>query len=158
MPVTKTTYQRLLLAAMLAAPLAASGAGEALHIIDPYVRAVPASQEQTAAYMTLRNTGPKTVTLTQAASPAARAVELHTVMEEGGVKKMRPVAKIDVPAGGETQLKPGGLHIMLIGLKQPLAEGAKVALTLTFADGSRRELTAPVKAIGSTMPTMRHGH
>lgn len=155
---TSTTRQRLVLAAVLAAPLAASGAGEALHIVDPYVRAVPASQEQTAAYMTLRNNGATTVTLVQAASPAARAVELHTVVDEGGVKKMRPVAKIDVPAGGETRLQPGGLHIMLIGLKQPLAEGANVALTLGFADGSRRELTAPVKAVGSTMPTMRHGH
>lgn len=155
---TKTTYQRLLLAAMLTAPLLAIGAGEALHIVDPYVRAVPASQEQTAAYMLLRNSGAKTVTLVQAASPAARAVELHTVVDEGGVKKMRPVAKIDVPAGGETRLQPGGLHIMLIGLKRPLAEGSNVALTLTFADGSRRELTAPVKAIDSTMPAMHHGH
>lgn len=155
---TSTTRHRLVLAAVLAAPLAASGAGEALHIIDPYVRAVPASQEQTAAYMTLRNNGATTVTLVQAASPAARAVELHTVMDEGGVKKMRPVAKIDVPAGGETQLKPGGLHIMLIGLKRPLTEGASVPLTLTFADGTRREIRAPVRVIGAAAPAQHHGH
>ncbi len=148
----------LLVAVLLPAPLPAAGAGETLHIIDPHVRAVPAGQAQTAAYMTLRNSSAKTATLVQASSPAARAVELHTVVDEGGVKKMRPVAKIDVPAGGETPLKPGGLHIMLIGLKEPLKEGASIALTLTFADGTRREVSAPVKAIGATVPTMHHGH
>jgi copper(I)-binding protein len=150
------TNRRLLLAALLIAPLSLAGANEALQVLDPYVRAVPAGQDQTAAYMTLRNGGQKSVALTQAASPAARAVELHTVVDEGGLKKMRPVPQIEIPAGGEVQLRPGGLHIMLIGLKEPLKEGARVAITLTFQDGSRREVSAPVRAIGSTLP-MHHG-
>jgi copper(I)-binding protein len=155
---TRTKRHSLLLAAALFAPLSSAGASEALHILDPYVRAVPAGLDQTAAYLTLRNGGQKNLTLTQAASPAARAIELHTVVDEGGLKKMRPVPKIDIPAGGEVRLQPGGLHIMLIGLRAPLTEGASVALTLTFQDGSRREVSAPVRAIGSTLPMMHHGH
>jgi copper(I)-binding protein len=153
-----TRTNRLLLAAALTASLSSASASEALDILDPYVRAVPAGQDQTAAYMTLRNGGQKNLALTQAASPAARAVELHTVVDEGGLKKMRPVPKIDIKAGAETRLQPGGLHIMLIGLKEPLKEGANVALTLTFDDGRRQDVRAPVRAVEATVPTMHHPH
>jgi copper(I)-binding protein len=150
--------RRLLLAALLVAPFSLAGASEALHVLDPYVRAVPAGQDQTAAYMTLRNTGRADLALVAAASPAARVVELHTVVDEGGMKKMRPVPKIDIKAGAETRLQPGGLHIMLIGLKEPLKEGAHVRLTLTFQDGSRHEVSAPVRDIGAMLHRMPHGH
>jgi hypothetical protein len=155
---TRTRRHPALLAAALVASLSSAGASETLQVVDPYVRAVPAGQNQTAAYMTLRNSGQKNLALTQAASPAARAVELHTVVDEGGLKKMRPVPKIDIPAGGETRLQPGGLHIMLIGLKEPLKEGANVALTLTFDDGRRQDVRAPIRAVEATVPTMHHAH
>jgi hypothetical protein len=73
------------------------------------------------------------------------------------MKKMRPVPRIEVKAGGETKLEPGGLHIMLIGLEQPLKEGASVALTLSFEDGSTKDVTAPVRAIAPSA-SMSHGH
>lgn len=148
---TKNRLPSLLLAAALMAPLYTAGAGETLLIADPYVRTVPAGQDQTAAYLTLRNTGNRDLALTKAASPAARVVELHTVVDEGGMKKMRPVPKIVVKAGGETRLQPGGLHIMLIGMKLPLKEGTNVTLTLEFDDGSTRRLTAPVRAAAEGM-------
>lgn len=146
----------LLLAAALAAPLAA-GANEALQILDPYVRAVPAGQDQTAVYLVLRNTGPRDLALIGAASPAARAVELHTVVAEGGMMKMRPVPRIGIKAGAETRLQPGGLHIMLIGMKTQLKEGDKVALTLSFEDGGSRPVSAPVRSARAGTP-VEHPH
>lgn len=150
----------LFLATILAAPLHAAAAGAMVQVADPYVRAVPAGQDQTAAYLTLRNTGKQDVALVKAESPAARAVELHTVISEGGMMKMRPVRKMEVKAGGETKLQPGGLHIMLIGMTEPLKEGASVSLTLGFDDGSKLNITAPVRAAagGTGMPQHNHMH
>jgi hypothetical protein len=135
----------------------AAGAADAVHTMEPSVRMVPPGQDQTGAYVTLHNADKRDHALVGAASPAARVTELHTVIDEGGMKKMRPVPKIDIPAGGQTKLQPGGLHIMLIGLKQPLAEGANVPITLTFEDGSSRQINAPVRAIG-VPGMMPHGH
>lgn len=145
-------------AALTAAPtLWAAGAAGAIHAMEPSVRMAPPGQDQTGAYVTLHNADQRDHALVKAASPAARATELHTVVDEGGIKKMRPVPKIDIAAGGQTRLQPGGLHIMLIGLKQPLAEGTNVSITLTFEDGSSKDISAPVRAI--TAPaTMPHRH
>lgn len=139
-----------------AAPaLAGSAAGE-IAVTDAYVRLVPHGQEQTAAYFTLRSGGKAGHALVKAASPVARAVELHTVVHEGGMMKMRPVPRIEVKAGGETKLQPGGLHVMLIGLTRPLPEGADVALTLTFEDGSTKQIAAPVRPAAGSMSHPHH--
>lgn len=148
----------LVLAATLAAPLHATAAGATVQVADPYVRAVPAGQDQTAAYMILRNTGKQDAALVKAESPAARAVELHTVISEGGMMKMRPVPKMEVKAGGEARLQPGGFHIMLIGMKEPLKEGASVSLTLNFDDGSKLSVTTPVRAAAGGMGMPPHNH
>jgi len=143
---------------LAAAPaLWAAGAADHIQTTDPSVRVVPTGQDQTAAYLTLRNNDKQDHSVVKAASPAARVTELHTVVDEGGMKKMRPVPKMDIKAGSETKLQPGGLHIMLIGLKQPLREGTHVTITLTFEDGSSRNISAPVRAI--TAPSaMKPGH
>jgi copper(I)-binding protein len=65
-------------------------------------------------------------------TPVAERLELHTMTMEGDVMKMRQIERIDLPAGQRVELKPGGLHVMFIGLKQPLAVGAKVPVTLKF--------------------------
>ncbi|HJW82501.1 MAG TPA: copper chaperone PCu(A)C [Acidiferrobacterales bacterium] len=137
----------------------AAGAADHIHVVDPYVRVSPPGVDRTSAYLILHNTGKTDHALVKAASPAARVTELHTVMNEGGVMKMRPVEKIALKAGGETRLQPGGLHIMLIGLKQPLTEGGKVALTLSFDDGSQKSVQAPVKPVMPGMDMkMDHHH
>ncbi len=123
----------------------------AISIDDPQVRLVPPSTENTAVFMRIRNRGDKDVNLLRAESPAAKTAELHTVIEEGGMKKMRPVANIPIKAKGETALKPGDYHVMLIGLTKPLQEGDEVALTLKFDDGSSQSVVAPVRRIHVTM-------
>jgi copper(I)-binding protein len=154
--------KRFLLTAVFAAPVfavpvfatlwaGAALADGAISIGDPHVRLVPPTAENTGVFMVIRNQGDKDVRLIGAASPAAKSVELHTVIEEGGMKKMRPVPSIAVKAWGETVLKPGDYHVMLIGLNRPLNEGDEVPITLTFDDGSSQSLQAPVRRIHMTM-------
>jgi copper(I)-binding protein len=120
-------------------------------VVDPHVRLVPPSAENTAVFMTLQNHGEQERKLVKAESPAAKVVELHTVIREGDVMKMRPVPDIPVKSHGETVLKPGSYHVMLIGLVKPLNEGDTVPLTLSFDDGSKQELKPPVRVIQPAM-------
>jgi len=113
------------------------------------VRGTVAGQRATGAFMKL--TPGADQKLVAAASPVAKIVEIHEMAMDGGVMKMRAVAKLDLPAGKATELKPGGYHVMLMALEKPLNEGETVPITLTFEDaaGKRQslEIKAPVKAL-----------
>lgn len=98
-----------------------------------------------AAYMTIRNSGAAADRLLKVEGDVAKSIELHTVTDNGGVMQMRPVANIDIPAGGETQLKPGGLHVMMIGLQRQLKPGDKVDLKLTFEKAGPVSVQAEVR-------------
>ncbi|SCZ59353.1 copper chaperone PCu(A)C [Thiohalomonas denitrificans] len=128
-----------------------TNSADAVMVEDPYVRAVPAGQPNSAAFMTLANHSDEDVAIINGSSPVANVVELHTHVHEGGMMKMRQIDKIDVDANGSTELKPGGLHVMLIGLKQELHEGDHVSVTLEFNDGSSKTIDAPVKNVMSGM-------
>lgn len=119
----------------------------AVTVDDAYARAVPPGQANSAVFMTLTNGSDQARALTQAASPVAENVELHTHTEEGGMMRMRRVERIDIPAGDSVALKPGGHHIMLIGLKGDLEPGGTVELTLTFDDGSDIQVQAPIRKV-----------
>jgi copper(I)-binding protein len=98
-----------------------------------------------AVYVTLRNTGPDPDALVGAASDTAETVELHETIRDGDVMRMRPVVKMEVPAGGTLVMKPGGLHVMLINLKRDLTPGERVHVTLSFERGAPVSLEAPVR-------------
>jgi copper(I)-binding protein len=98
-----------------------------------------------AIYVTLSNSGSQPDALVSASTDVAQKTELHETTRDGGVMKMRPVKEIPVPAGGKTELKPGGYHIMLMGLKHDLKPGEKVAVTLKFEHGGEAQVEAPVK-------------
>ncbi|MCG7920662.1 MAG: copper chaperone PCu(A)C [Candidatus Thiodiazotropha lotti] len=132
-------------------------AGSAVMADDPYVRAVPPGQPNSASFMTLHNMGKKDLALVSASSSAAEVVELHTHTMEDGMMRMRKVEKIDLPAEQKISLKPGGLHVMLIGLKQKLVPGEKIGLTLSFDDGSELKLDAPVRKLRMKMKQSDHG-
>lgn len=146
------TCTLLAVAALLMAPAFAQTTAQSLTVTGAYVRAPAPSAPSTGAFMAIRNNGTSDRHVVKAHSAAARVVELHTHLNEGGVLKMRPVADIAVKAGGETILKPGGLHVMLIGLVRPLAEGDVVPITLDFDNGSSVNIEAPVKKLQMTMP------
>jgi copper(I)-binding protein len=103
-----------------------------------------------AAYMTIANAGGVGVRLIGASSPVAEVVEIHEMQMDGDVMRMRPVENgIDVLAGNVAVLEPGGLHIMLMNLLEPLMAGQAVPLTLTFAtldnDGNPTDQTMTVE-------------
>lgn len=119
-------------------------------------RATPPGARNGAVFMTLENRGPVTA-LIGVSSPAAETVELHTHVHEGEVMRMRRVESVPLPPG-PTRFAPGGLHVMLIGLRAPLAAGDPLALTLRFAGGHRDELQVPIVAVEpSSAPASRPG-
>lgn len=118
-----------------------------VQVKDPYARAVPPGQPNSAAFLTLSNTSAEPKALVAAASPVAATVELHSHIHEDGMMRMRRVERIDIPAGGSVSLEPGGLHLMLIGLKGNLTPGDQVDLTLSFDDGSQSRVLIPVHKI-----------
>ena len=141
---------------LMSTAVAADGAGD-VSATDLRARAVPEGQKNSAAFMTLSNSGSGDHAVVAAQSPVANIVELHTHIDEGGMMKMRRIDKIEVGAGSDTILQPGGLHVMLIGLKQQLNDGDDVPVTLEFEDGSRLELVVPAKKMQMKM-MKEHSH
>ena len=123
-------------------------------IHDPYVRAMPPGQPNSGAFMTFKNSDNSAHAVVDASSPVSNVVELHTHIHENGMMMMRRIEKIDIPANGETVLMPGGLHVMLIGLKHDLKVGQNIPVTLTFEDGSEKLFEAPVRKIMMNMKPM----
>jgi copper(I)-binding protein len=99
-----------------------------------------------AIYMVIHNDGPLADRLIGAVTDVTRTVELHQTKLEGGMAQMMPVAGIDVPAKGMVELKPGGLHVMLIGLKRDLKAGDRFPVTLKFQKSGEVKLTVGVRA------------
>lgn len=150
-------FAACVLATLISTTALAGSAADGVAANDPYVRMVPPGMSVSGAFMILKNTSSKDHKLLKVDSQIAQAVELHTHTNDGGVMRMRQVKEIAIKSKGETALKPGGLHVMLIGLKQDLHEGDNVALTLSFEDGSSKKIIAPVRKIQAEMP-MQHNH
>jgi copper(I)-binding protein len=131
----------VLAGACASAPSASSGAG--ITASDVWARA--AATGNSAAYMILRNNGAAADRLIKAESDVAGTVELHKTTMEGGMMKMAPVDGIEIPAQGQAELKPGGLHVMLIGLKRELKAGEKFKLKLHFEKAGVQESEAEVR-------------
>jgi len=132
------------LAALVALPAVAQ-----VTVADPWVRGTVAGQKATGAFMRL--TSPTDASLVGAASPVAKIVEIHEMKQEGGMMKMSAVDRVELPANKTVALGPGGYHVMLMDLAQPLREGDTVPLTLTFEDKAGKkqsvEVKAPVRAL-----------
>jgi hypothetical protein len=135
-----------------ATPAFAAGMADQISVADPRVRLAPPGARVTGAYMTFRNASDKTVRVVSADSAVAKITELHNHINDGGVMRMRQVKEIAVPAKGEVLLKPGSYHVMLIDMKVQLREGDSVAITLGFADGSKKTVEAPVKMPTADLP------
>ena len=127
-----------------------------------WARPTAASVANGAAYLTIKNTGKADDTLTGAETSAAAKAELHESSMEGNVMKMRPLGDVTVPAGGSAEFKPGGKHIMLLGLKAPLMAGQSFTLTLHFKSAGAETVKvdvvekAPAESMGGMggMPGM----
>lgn len=143
-----------ILATLLALGLAGNAVAEVM-VKDPYVRAMAPGQKMTAAYMHLTASSDRTIVA--AYSDIAETVELHTGYVEDGVMRMRQLDNgIELPAGEMVMLKPGGLHVMFIGVSKAVSEGDEVVLTLEFANGEQQTITAPVKSVMNNMDHSGH--
>jgi copper(I)-binding protein len=145
----------LALTAFLLVSCARGGGSDVPEILveGGWARAMPLLEEggagtNSAIYLLLRNDGDEPDQLTGAATDAAGAVEIHESLMVDDVMRMRRVDGVEVPARGTAELKPGGVHLMLLGLTRSLVEGEQVLLTLYFQRSEDRVLTIPVRAFG----------
>lgn len=118
-----------------------------IEVKDAYVRATPPGLPNSAAFMTVENNTDKNIAIVSATSKVSKVVELHTHSMKDGVMKMYQVPKIDLLANSKTELKPGGFHVMLIGLYEPLKVGKEVTLTLKLSNGETKTIIAPIKTV-----------
>lgn len=131
------------------ATLVADASHDTITVDGAFVRQSVGKMGASGAFMTLHNHGHHADRLTGAGTPVAGKAEIHrTSVGADGVMKMRPVAVVDVPAGGMVELKPGGLHVMLMHLKEELKPGMEIPLTLTFEKAGDVTVTIPVMPIG----------
>ncbi len=136
-------------------------AGDPL-IDHPWARATAPQQQNGAAYFTVTNNGATADRIVAAESPVAGRVELHTHdVDSAGVMRMRQVEAIELPPGETVALRPGGLHVMLIGLEDRLVEGAAFPLTIVFEAAGAVEVEVRVEAVTygiGDAPAMGAGH
>lgn len=153
----RITMKKLMLGVLIACFSLASIAEVAVK--DPWVRATVPHQQATGAFMQL--TADQEARLVKAESPLAEAVEVHEMKMEHNVMKMRALPEFVLPAQKTVTLQPGGLHIMLTGLKRPVAAGELVPLTLVFEGRNHRretlELKVPARSLSGGAPG-RHGN
>lgn len=130
-------------------PAPAAAQASRIRLESPWARRAPVGgghgHANGAVYVTIKNEGPEGDALISATSDVANAVELHETVREGDVMKMRPLPRLDVPAAGAVEMKPGGHHIMLLGLKRDLKPGDRVTLTLSFEKAGSMRVEAPVR-------------
>ena len=111
---------------------------------DAWVRGTVPAQRTTGAFVTLQSTGD--ARLVGVASPVATSAEIHESDMANGMMRMKAVDFVALPAGKRVELKPGGYHVMLLGVVKPLGEGDSVALTLTLEEPSGKRSTLEVRA------------
>ncbi len=123
-----------------------------IQIGHPWARATVPGQQAGGAFLKLQNTGTGGDKLVSASTAAAKSAEIHTMAMEGNVMRMRELGALDIPAGQTIELKPGGLHIMFMGLKEPLKVGDSVPLRLKFERAGEVTVQVKVEALGSQGP------
>lgn len=150
---------RPLIASIAIAAFCGTAFGQ-ITVEDPWVRATVPQQKSSGAFMQLSS--PTAVRVVDVRSDVASIVEIHEMKMDGNVMRMGAVSGLDIPAGQTVELKPGGYHVMLMGLKRQLKDGDTVPITLVVEgkDNTRTtvEVNAPVRPLGATGPAPAHKH
>ena len=124
-----------------------------LQVENPWVRATPGGAKVGGGYLTIKNDGAAPDKLVGASSPIAQKMELDEMSSENGVMKMRALPNgLQINPGQTVTLKPGGYHIMFVGLNKPLKQGDHVPVTLNFANAGTVNVEFVVQAMGATQP------
>ena len=130
--------------------------GADIEIERAYARASIPNVPNSAAFFVIKNNSDKDIAITSANSDIAQKNELHTHIKENKMIKMMKIEKLVVPAKSSLELKSGGDHVMLMGLKKELKAGDEISLELSFSDGDKKKIKVPVKDLASTMHKMQH--
>ena len=130
--------------------------GADIEIEGAYARASIPNVPNSAAFFVIKNNSDKDIAITSANSDVAEKNELHTHIKENKMMKMMKIEKLVVPAKSSLELKSGGDHVMLMGLKKELKVGDEINLELSFSDGDKKSIKVPVKDLASTMHKMQH--
>lgn len=130
--------------------------GADVEIDGAYARASIPNVPNSAAFFVIKNNSDKDIAITGANSDIAEKNELHTHIKENKMMKMMKIEKLVVPAKSSLELKSGGDHVMLMGLKKELKVGDEINLELSFSDGDKKKIKVPVKDLASTMHKMQH--
>lgn len=140
------------MAAALTFAFAGAAWADGVSVTDGWARARVPTARAGGAYVTLTNTGAAPDALIAAASPVADVVEIHTHRHVDGVMRMEQVESVPLPPGETVTFQPGGLHIMLIGLREPLTEGKTFPVTLTFQTAPPVSVDVQVMGMASQGP------
>jgi periplasmic copper chaperone A len=143
--------KRTLALALAVATSAWAAPASELAVSHAWARATPPGSVTGSAYLTVENHGASAARLASASAPIAREVAVHVTRVEAGVAGMRE-APLVVPAHGRAELTPGGMHLMLMGLRTPLVAGSHFELSLTFEPGGVTTVSVPVLAADSAGP------
>jgi protein SCO1 len=133
------------------APAADAASSGSITVVGAWSRSTAPGASVGVVYFEVINAGPAD-TLLAIECPAAEHAEMHATARADGIMKMRPVVSVDIPAGGRLSFQPGGLHAMLIGIKQPLTEGGRLPLTLVFRRAGKLRFEAVIQGLGATSP------
>jgi copper(I)-binding protein len=125
-----------------------------LSISGAYSRETVAGQTVGAGFLKIKNTGAADRLISASASIGAE-VQLHTMTMESNIMKMSQIAAIDIPANGSVELTPGGMHLMIMGIKSPLKAGDTVKIKLRFTNAGEVEVNFPTQSI---TPATAHNH
>lgn len=136
--------RKLLSAAVALAGFALPAAAAQVEVSHAWFRALPAGLPA-AGYFTLRNSGSEDAILTGAQSPACAMLMMHESSNSGGMGRMASVARLTVPAHGAVLFKPGNYHLMCMKPAPGMKPGARVTVTLDFADGTKTVVPFAVK-------------
>jgi copper(I)-binding protein len=144
----------VLLSLSAGAAVAETYTAGSIEIVNPWARATPKGASVGGAYMTITNKGPEADRLIGISSPIANQLEVHQMVMDKGVMSMRPVqGGLEIKPGQTVELKPQSFHLMLMGLKQPLAKGERVKATLEFAKAGKLDLEYVVESMGAQGPS-----
>ena len=152
----KRIYHCFCLMNLLLLTCIAIAQAQGILVNDAWVRGIPPSAKNTAAFMTIKNAGYEEMVLKSAVCECAEVVQIHTMEQVDEIMKMKELSELRIPANGQVALAPKGYHVMLIGLLRPIAEGETIPLSLNFADGTTVNVDAVVRKWGPMAPMSHH--
>ena len=140
---------------------AQTSAPSTIRVENAWARATPAGAKAGAAYVAVINNGGSADRLLSATTPLAQEIQFHKETEDNGISRMRELRTVEIDPGAKVIFKPGDMHMMMVGLKQPLKEGETFPLTLVFEKAGKINVTVSVAKVGAMqsgdMKSMMHG-